>query len=804
MRMNPAEAASSTTASDARHVRGVQPARWIALLLLLLAGLMLGACSPKDDEDEECDGQEECCEDDDGCGGVQARLTVQNAILVGGEPPPPSLDPQAPTLTSPEQRRQTVGVPASVPLDVAIDAIDGVAALLLRVNEANEHFRVETTQPRSASISVPAKDLFQLQLVLQIPNLFRSEQFCVDVAAVDLAGRVSNYQRICFVLPSVDPDVAVLPLANAGGPKAVTRGSTGTLDGSGSQSANGSPLATFQWTQLSGPTVALTGATTAVASFTAPNDANTTDLGFRLTVTDSTGRISRNDTLVRVNEVTVADLAGTWVIPQNADNGPFTITFFKDGTYVKGGREDDPDCVSAADVKPGGNGVEWGRFDYDSNAGTFQVQGVFFDNDGDCGLFERDQATQDVIHLALSGNTLTITDTMDFDTETMSFDSVALTRAPISTGIVGSWQLDDGLRRPIVFTFFADGSYVMAHVSGAEDPLATDATAGVEVGTWSVDAANVLTTSSSLDSNSDGGIADIEPGSTLQVVAGRLELVIPSEGTYRFDRLPRADIIAASDLLGAWYFVDPLAPPPTAADADALVLYRGDGTYLLGDDGDSVAECVADYVSRDPSLAAQLDPEGGAESTSWILDTGSGRVLAIGPATVDTDGECGLFDRFGAYPANSLFATVVDADTLDINANGDFSGQLQRIPSTPANTAGSAALVGAWVEDTTGELLAFFQDGTFFFTYPLDNGGIERGNWSLDAATDVITIIFDPATNPNCIDTVGSEDSCVTETGVADPEALTFNADRTIFTVPSDGSPGDPPGGFVYRKVLTP
>ena len=56
-----------------------------------------------------------------------------------------------------------------------------------------------------------------------------------------------------------------------------------TLDGSGSRDPDGETL-TYAWTQESGPTVALSGATSATASFTAPADPG--DLAFRLTVTD--------------------------------------------------------------------------------------------------------------------------------------------------------------------------------------------------------------------------------------------------------------------------------------------------------------------------------------------------------------------------------------------------------------------------------------------------------------------------------------------------------------------------------------
>jgi serine protease len=65
----------------------------------------------------------------------------------------------------------------------------------------------------------------------------------------------------------------------------VQRGSTVTLNGSGSVDADGTIVA-YAWTQLSGPAVTLSGAGTAIASFTAPAQGA---LVFALTVTDSDG-----------------------------------------------------------------------------------------------------------------------------------------------------------------------------------------------------------------------------------------------------------------------------------------------------------------------------------------------------------------------------------------------------------------------------------------------------------------------------------------------------------------------------------
>jgi len=72
------------------------------------------------------------------------------------------------------------------------------------------------------------------------------------------------------------------PIADAGPPQIGVPPGTVTLNGSGSYSPDHDAL-NYAWTQVSGPTVAISGANAAIATFTA---AGSTSYGFRLTVTD--------------------------------------------------------------------------------------------------------------------------------------------------------------------------------------------------------------------------------------------------------------------------------------------------------------------------------------------------------------------------------------------------------------------------------------------------------------------------------------------------------------------------------------
>ena len=83
------------------------------------------------------------------------------------------------------------------------------------------------------------------------------------------------------------------PTANAGVDQTVNAGAAVALRGSGSDADDG--IAAYQWQQISGRTVVLTGARTQQASFTAPNiTTGSTALVFELKVTDR-GGISATD-----------------------------------------------------------------------------------------------------------------------------------------------------------------------------------------------------------------------------------------------------------------------------------------------------------------------------------------------------------------------------------------------------------------------------------------------------------------------------------------------------------------------------
>ncbi|ATB47884.1 peptidase M36 [Corallococcus macrosporus DSM 14697] len=109
------------------------------------------------------------------------------------------------------------------------------------------------------------------------------------VTATDGAASASKAVAV-MVVPGIPDPVNTPPTVNAGLDATANAGDVVTLSGSASD-AEGNAL-TYQWQQIGGASVTLTGADTLTPSFTAPSTIEGTTLGFILTVSDGTSSTS--------------------------------------------------------------------------------------------------------------------------------------------------------------------------------------------------------------------------------------------------------------------------------------------------------------------------------------------------------------------------------------------------------------------------------------------------------------------------------------------------------------------------------
>ncbi len=129
------------------------------------------------------------------------------------------------------------------------------------------------------------------------------------------------------------------PIANAGVDQSVDELSTVDLSGALSSDPDGDTL-TFQWSEVGGSTVTLTGANTVAASFTAPDVLATNTpviLIFRLTVGD--GAFTRTDDV----QITVNDVGLGANSPPSANAGPDQNVLELTTVNLNGAGSDDPD-----------------------------------------------------------------------------------------------------------------------------------------------------------------------------------------------------------------------------------------------------------------------------------------------------------------------------------------------------------------------------------------------------------------------------------------------------------------------------
>jgi len=99
-----------------------------------------------------------------------------------------------------------------------------------------------------------------------------------------------------------------VPVADAGATQTVNEGATGTLDGSKSADADGDPIH-YRWTQVAGPTVALSDVTAQKPTFTAPLVDADTVLRFQLVVDDGKTSSVPSTVDVTVHDLPVPDMA---------------------------------------------------------------------------------------------------------------------------------------------------------------------------------------------------------------------------------------------------------------------------------------------------------------------------------------------------------------------------------------------------------------------------------------------------------------------------------------------------------------
>jgi uncharacterized protein (TIGR03382 family) len=147
----------------------------------------------------------------------------------------------------------------------------------------------------SAGTSVAFDDATSPTPSFVVPAVPSDVDFLFQVTATDTSGATGVAQVTVSA-----KHVNGLPTLTGGTVAEASAGATVTLDG-GTAADPDNDTITYAWTQISGPTVTLVGATTAHPTFTAPKVTTATLLGFDATISDGHGGSAVNRVFVTVD-----------------------------------------------------------------------------------------------------------------------------------------------------------------------------------------------------------------------------------------------------------------------------------------------------------------------------------------------------------------------------------------------------------------------------------------------------------------------------------------------------------------------
>ena len=275
---------------------------------------------------------------------------MQGSIIVGGS----ATTNRPPTANAGSDRtvdeRSTVvlsGVgtdPESRALRYSWNQISGPSVLL---SHSNYPGATSTSQnPSFTAPEAPASSNVVLQFRLTVKD--------------DATQRATDTVTITVRNTDTVPNRA--PTASAGADQSVSERAAVTLDGSGSSDPDAGDVLSYKWTQLRGPTVALSSTSAQSPTFTAPDvSAGSVTLQFKLVVRDSAGAPGHPD----YTSVTVSDIP-----PPPSNGAPSTLS---DLAQTSG---TDPVTIDVLfnDSDPDGDALSISSVDTANTSGTVSIK----------------------------------------------------------------------------------------------------------------------------------------------------------------------------------------------------------------------------------------------------------------------------------------------------------------------------------------------------------------------------------------------------------------------------------------------
>jgi hypothetical protein len=219
--------------------------------------------------------------------------------------------------------------------------------------------------------------------------------------------------------------------------------------------------------------------------------------------------------LSQVGVSTATALVGSHIVRNVDDELDAILVFARDGSFYMAQFIEEPEFDAFL-------GYETGTYSQLGDAVRFNIEddtngtsGLLADDIGGDDACASDQPAPVVLRITASTTTTTTFSTNDTPPEVFSAQRVDTSQGELA----GTWRLDD---QDVVFVFDGDdlaGSYYLIEYGAADE------TKGIEAGTYTR-SGNVISPTTIIDTNGDGGLSDIEGGFIIEIDGDRMTFTI--------------------------------------------------------------------------------------------------------------------------------------------------------------------------------------------------------------------------------------------------------------------------------------